>query len=267
MSESNPSVVYTVDELFLADCTPSKFDVDDSASLYSASFMDRSHKNNSNCGILAFYMLKFLIGRLMYNKTRYLKQLKFRALVRWRYFVPVVEEFHVNEVVVQKFLKVVLKYFKCIIKKRLMKWVEFTRFSAFSAKFLRRKIRRGEAHNGQVRQTKRVIAQIQMKKSETEREFESSLCNERKLKESQEKPSKLKSASDSKKSRESLKKLMQENDDLKNTLEALSNNVSILLKEMGGVLGFDEQVLEQENGLEDSGLRTSRRKKLSGLRP
>ena len=242
MSESYSSVVYA----------------DDCDSLYSESFLDRSHKNSADCGILAFYMLRFLIGRLMYNKTRFLKNLKFRALVKWRYVVNVGEEYDSNEVIVQRFLSVVSKYFKSIIKKRLMKWVEFTRFSVLSSKFVRMKVKRDEAHNEQVKQIKRIIAQVQMKKLENE----NSLSSERKHKESQEKSSKLKTGSDSKKSIESLKKLTQENDDLKNTLEALSKNISILLQEMGGVLDFEDQ----ENGLEESGFRTSRRKKLSCLR-
>ena len=198
----------------------------------------------------------------MYNKTRYLKNLKFRALVKWRYLVPVGEEYDINELIVQKLFKVVLKYFKTIIKKRLMKWVEFTNFSGLSYKFLRRNQKRDEAHNEQVKQIKRIMERVQMKKIDNEKNLESSLCTERKQKESQEKPQKLKTGRDSKKSIESLKKLTRENENLKDTLEALSKNASILLNEMAEVLNFDDQ----ENHFEDSGLRTSPRKKFSGLR-
>jgi hypothetical protein len=267
MSVSNPSVVYTVDELFLADCTPSNFDLEDSDSMYSASFMDRSRKNNPNCGILAFYMLKFLVGRLLYNKIRYLKNLKFRALVKWKYWVPHESELEISELIIQKAFKVALRYFKSVLKNRWMKWVKFTRLAAVFAKFRRRKCRRDEIHNGQVKQVKRVIAQITLKKSETERDLESSVVNERKLKEIFEKNGKgVKSLNEVKKNKMALKKVMQENEDLKDTLEAINLNVGNLLKDMGGVMGYEDNHADQESGLEESQLRTSRRKKLSGLR-
>ena len=121
-------------------------------------------------------------------------------------------------------------------------------------------MRKEEAHNGQVMQIKRVLAQMHLKKSEIERDLENSINNEKKFREITDKGGR-----NGKRNKEALKKVIQENEDLKNTLEALNLGVCGLVKELNGVLGEEVKERMIEYGFEDSQLRTSRRKKLSGI--
>ena len=234
---------------------------DDSESIYSASFINQSVKSNSNCGILAYYMLKFLLSRLLYNKTRYLKTLKFRALTRWKYFCPQVPEHAVDELLIKTLEKVLKKALKLAYKKALMKWVLVTKLSKVYSKFQRKKARKGEIHNGKVQQMKRVLTQMHLKKTEMEKEVDGLANFEKKLK--------IVKNGKNKRGNEVFRKLVQENEDLKDTLEALNIRVNGLVKEVSEVLRSKGRAGAApgggDEGLEESQMRTSRRKKLSGL--
>lgn len=230
---------------------------DESESIYSASFINHSIKSNSNCGILAYYMLRFLLSRLLYNKTRYLKTLKFRALTRWKYYCPQVPEHPIDELLLKSLIRLLKKALKLAYKKALMKWFQITKLAKIQSKFQRKKTRKAELHNGQVQQMKRVLTQMNLKKAETEKGVNNSGNYEKRVKSGMN--------GKDRRGNETLRKLVQENEDLKDTLEALNISVNGLVKEVSEVLRSKARGEGGDEGLEESQLRTSRRKKLSGL--
>lgn len=238
----------------------------DSESLYSVSFINHSQKSNSNSGLLAFYMLKFLLGRLLYSKGRYLKTLKFRALIRWKYFIPKIQEHPIDELILKNSIKTLKKSLKLALKKSFIKWFQSAKILKMSSKFQHKKSKKQEIHNGQVMQMKRVLTQMHLKKAEAERELEHSVHNEKKIKEVNGKS--MKSIKRKKTGNEALRKVIQENEDLKDKLEVLHLSVNELVRDVSMVLKSevkDRDGHRNDDGLEESQLRTSRRKKLSGI--
>ena len=82
MSFSGSPNNFNDDELFLVGCDDSKVERNSSSGFYSSSFIQNSIKSNQNCGVLALYMLKSLISRLLYNRANYIQHIKHTKFIK-----------------------------------------------------------------------------------------------------------------------------------------------------------------------------------------
>ena len=81
MSFTDSNQNFIDDELFLADCSSSKYDKNSSGTLYSSSLAYPSVKNSPNGNILAYFMLRSLLLRIFYNRGKYIYTLKFKKFM------------------------------------------------------------------------------------------------------------------------------------------------------------------------------------------
>lgn len=267
MSQPRTLNNYTDDELFMGEGSSFRVEKSSNGSLYSGSFMQQSAKSSSNSNVLAYYMLKSLLLRLSFLRAKSLKLKKFRALTKWRY--PPSSEFTYNlsEKTLNSMVANLNSARKILIQKYFLSWKITSVLISTKSKFSSRKGRREEAHSAQVVQINRVLNQMQVKKTETEKFLDTTNEREKKLKETVDGLQKtLGNSIEIAKYHEIFKKLQIENENLKDRLEAVQNNVGIFIKEMNTVLVPEDEVYSDDDGVEDSHFKTMRKKKSSMIR-
>lgn len=118
------------------------------------------------------------------------------------------------------------------------------------------KIRREAAHQSQLSQMNKMVSQLISKQSELEKQINSQLAREKKYKEA---IAELKSAAPEPKLEKSrnellLRELERENQNLRDKIEAIENNVNSFIKEMSGLIEASDELglLSDDDGMGDS---------------
>ena len=263
MSFSGSPNIYMDDELFLADCTSSQNDKSSNDNTYPASFINHSKRSSTNCNTLAYFMLKSLLLRLLYNRKKYITEAKGRALFRWKCLPP--ESPEQNEAMSR--ISNMVFYLKSALalpmKRHLLRWAENSRTIALYSKYDARKHRREEAQSAQLIQINRVIGQLQIKQNENDKNIENCAAKEKKYRETIEEMGKSVSVGNGEisKYQEIFRKLEIQNENLKDKLEAVENNVTGFIREMSGVLVNNNEDFSDDDGMDDFPLKSLRKKR------
>jgi hypothetical protein len=262
-SESNNNFID--DELFLADCASSRIEKNSSGTVYSTSFMQRSIKHSSSGNLLAYHMLKALLLRLLYGRAKNIQRIKFKRFTAWRFMKSECDEYSPEETKVYNMIANIKTALRRSVKKYFAAWARNSKFLAIDSKYLLRKSRKEETHISQLAQIHKALSQLQNKSNETEKNIDQLATKEKKYKEVLENiaKSQIFNNSEINKYLETLRKLELENENLKDKLEAVENNVTGFIKDMSGVLENDEDIFTDDDGRQDFQLKSTRKKKLS----
>lgn len=273
MSFSASPDYYNNDELFLADCTDSQ-DPSYLENTYSKSFIPLSPLTIKTCGALAFYMYQSLLLRLLYNRAKIISAAKEKAFFKWRYLEKKnLEEDGLGCSKLEKFVKGLENALARLLKKKIAKWDCNAKINALVRKFAIRSKRLEEAQNSQISQISRVVSKLQEKKEESQKKTELGLAKEKKYREMIEELGRNGITSngnsnngDRNKYQEIVRKLEIQNENLKDKLEIVENNVNVFIREMNGALKKTNGHLSDDDGVDDFPLKILRKKKVSLIR-
>ena len=131
------------------------------------------------------------------------------------------------------------------------------------SKHAARNRRREEAHSAQLIQVNRVIGQLQIKQTETDKNIENIAAKGKKYREAIEEIGKTVSVSNGEVSKyqEVLRKLEIQNENLKDKLEVVENNLNGFIRDMSGVLENNNEDFSDDDGMDGFALKSMRKKR------
>jgi hypothetical protein len=257
------------DELFLADSSPSKpaesFSTSNPARSYSNLFYTGSSKSKT----VAFHMLRTAVKKILLKSSSFNKFLKLKFLIRWKFSRPAPVMF----VSIESKIKAMVLNFSAVIfislKKSLHSWARVNKTFNLSKKHEFSKSRREEVHLQQKAQMNKALTQILNKQAELEKNIATLTAKEKGYKEAIEELNRIPPQDNQENARLQvlLKELENENQMLRDKLEAVENNVAGFIKEMSELLEEDERFApSDDDGLGDSQGKVVRKKRSNLLR-
>jgi hypothetical protein len=241
------------DELFMADPQPKpeESSVRISAFPYPTIIF---YSSNKKCKIIAYHMLKSILKRLYLKLSSNYYRIKLKSFLNWKLFLPDPELFSVSEQKVFTMIANFSNVFSLLLKKSFSKWVYNHRTQNIISKYAYNKLRREEAHSVQITQMNKALTQVLNKETEIEKNIALIASREKVYKETIKEliNNPVENQQDIQKHEIFLKELELENQNLRDKLEAVENNVNVFIKEMGEVLENEEDlsVPSDDDGME-----------------
>lgn len=254
------------DELFMADSSPSRQENISNTSAIYPQPGNLFYTSQMKSKVLAFHMLKSLMKRISYKYSNRLRLRQTKSLLKWRFSPVIPAPFSNSEHILHAMFANFSMGIKNILKKKFSKWACTYRLHLVMNKRTYNKTRREEAHLSQIGQMNKALTQILNKQAEVEKAISHIVSREKQYKDTIEDLTKtpLLENSDLQRYELVLKELENENQKLRDKLEAVENNVSGFIKEMGNLLENEEvSTPSDDDGLGDSQGRSTRKKKSS----
>ena len=257
------------DELFLADSSPSKPAESSSTSNPARSLSNLFYTGSSKSKTVAFHMLRTAVKKIVFKFSGFLKYKKLKFLIRWKYSRPSPAKYVSIETKLKAMILDLNSSYAIILKKSLNDWSRYNKTTAMLKKFEYNKNRREEAHHQQKSQMNKALTQILNKQAELEKNIAALTAKEKGYKEAIEELNRLPPQENIEITRQEmlLKELENENQTLRDKLEAVENNVAGFIKEMSELLEEDERFApSDDDGLGDSQGKVIRKKRSNILR-
>lgn len=260
------------DELFMADSSPSKPEESLSSIPHNQSFTNLFYCPNSKTRVVAYCMLRSLLKRVAYKHSAYIKFRKCKVFLRWRYSASIASVYPLTEQKLNSMFSNFVAAVKSNLKRFLFIWARKVRnpIHNLQSRHEYNKNRREEAHSSQLAQMNKALTQILNKQSELEKAITMIAAKEKGYKEAIEELNRppQNDTIDLSRHEALLRELEGENQNLRDKLEAVENNVSGFIKEMSELLENDEDnsLPSDDDGLGDSQGRSTRKKRMNALR-